>query len=140
MLDVVKHVYLIKHRECIISSTPSLKISRICISWKRSMSRCSVEYRIRDKTVNARWSSTVLIRRDSDQPAQSAQSDRRWFRITHRQASLTTFYGSKQEDFPSKEESKGSYWGEDNLYTYFIMYISKLKWKVRYVCLLSNLL
>lgn len=49
-------------------------------------------------------------RRDSDEPTKSEQFDRRRFwRIPYRQASLTTFYGTKQEDFPLTKKSKESH-------------------------------
>ncbi|XP_025991098.1 protein unc-80 homolog isoform X11 [Solenopsis invicta] len=56
-------------------------------------------------------STTARERRgDGDGPAKSKQSDRRQFRrITYRQASLTTFYGPKQEDLPLKKKSKESH-------------------------------
>jgi hypothetical protein len=64
-----------------------------------------------NKTVDA---TCVIVdcpaRGDGDGPAKSKQSDRRQFRrITYRQASLTTFYGPKQEDLPLKKKSKESH-------------------------------
>lgn len=50
-----------------------------------------------------------FIRGNCDEPTQSNQSKRRQFRrIPPRQTSITTLYGSKQEDFPIEKESKKS--------------------------------
>lgn len=118
---MLRSIYILRNT---ILCFDSKNIRRVAI---RSYGRaawidCRIESNVSDaKRIDNTFNFT---RGNCDEPTQPNQSKRRQFRrIPPRQTSVTTLYGSKQEDFPIEKESKKSRRSNDmHIFTQIIEY------------------